>query len=308
MILYEAYHHCTLCPHECGANRNNGEIGVCGASAQQHIASICIHRGEEPAISGKNGICNVFFSYCNLSCVYCQNHQISRHISPLEEIMTTEAVVKQIIAFLDKGIRAVGFVSPSHMAIQVIDIIEQLWHLGYKPVTIWNSNAYDKVETLRMLEAYIDVYLPDFKYSDDGLALRYSKIKNYTQTAILAIKEMYYQKGNTLVLNNNGEIERGLIIRHLVLPHHTENSLNILDLIANELSPRIAISLMAQYYPPHDLTLPKELQGKLTKAAYQQVVDYAQELGINKGWIQEFESADFYQPDFHKSHPFEHNN
>lgn len=305
MNLYELYNHCTLCPHECGVNRNIGETGICGASAQQHIASICIHRGEEPVISGKNGVCNVFFSHCNLSCIYCQNHQISQQNAPIEVIMTTEAVVKNIIRFLDKGTHAVGFVSPSHMALQVIDIIVHLWNLGYKPVTIWNSNAYDKVETLRMLEPYIDVYLPDFKYSNDSLALKYSNIKNYTQTALQAIKEMYYQKGNTLVINNDEEIERGLIVRHLVLPHHTKNSLNVLKLIANELSPRIAVSLMAQYYPPNGLVLPKELQYKLTKSAYLEVVALAKELCINKGWIQEFDSADFYQPDFNRSHPFE---
>lgn len=305
MNLYDLYYHCTLCPHECGVNRNIGETGICGASAQQHIASVCIHRGEEPVISGKKGICNVFFSHCNLSCIYCQNHQISRQSAPIEEVMTTDAVVKNIIHFLDKGIHAVGFVSPSHMALQVIDIIKNLWSLGYKPVTVWNSNAYDKVETLRMLEPYIDVYLPDFKYSNDSLALQYSNIKNYTQTAIQAIKEMYYQKGNTHVINNKGEIERGLIIRHLVLPHQTENSLNVLKLIANELSPRIAVSLMTQYYPPHGLTLPKELQYKLTKSEYIKVVARAEELCINKGWIQEFDSADFYQPDFNRSHPFD---
>ncbi|MGQ9846984.1 MAG: 4Fe-4S cluster-binding domain-containing protein [Bacteroidales bacterium] len=305
MHLYELYNHCTICPHECGVNRNSGKIGICGASAKQHIASICIHRGEEPVISGKNGICNVFFSHCNLSCIYCQNHQISKQRAPIEEVMTTDAVVKNIIRLLDKGIHAVGFVSPSHMALQVIDIIENLWSLGYKPVTVWNSNAYEKVETLRMLEPYIDVFLPDFKYSDDSLALQYSNIKNYTQIALQAIKEMYYQKGNTLIINDKGEIERGLIIRHLVLPHHIENSLNVLELIANELSPRIAVSLMAQYYPPYGLKLPKELQHKLTKSAYLKVVSRAKELCINKGWIQEFGSADFYQPDFKRAHPFE---
>jgi putative pyruvate formate lyase activating enzyme len=303
--IYNLYNSCTLCPHECRVNRNKGQLGICKATAKQHIASICIHRGEEPAISGKLGICNVFFSHCNLSCIYCQNHQISRKNFPIETITNTKNVVNEIINILKKGIRAVGFVSPSHMVVQVIDIIENLWEKGYKPVTVWNSNAYDKVETLRLLEPYINVYLPDFKYSDDKLANNYSKIKNYTATALNAIKEMYYQKGNTVILNDNGEIESGLIIRHLVLPGHVENSLKVLELIATEISPRITISLMSQYYPPDGLELPVQIKRKLIESEYMQVVNYMNKLGLYKGWIQEFESADFYQPDFNKSHPFE---
>ncbi len=305
MIFYEAYNACNICPHECGVNRNKGEKGICGATSLQHISSICIHKGEEPVINGERGICNVFFSHCNLSCIYCQNHQISQHHSPIEEILTTEDVVNKILPLLKKGIRAVGFVSPSHMAIQVIDIIEHLWHLGYKPVTVWNSNAYDKVETLRMLEPYIDVYLPDFKYSNDTIAFNMSGIKNYVATALAAIKEMYYQKGNTLQLNSKNEIERGLIIRHLVLPNHIENSLNVLDIIEQEISPRVALSLMSQYYPPENLTLPHEISRKIKFSEYNNVIQYMHELGMNKGWIQDFESTDFYKPNFNKEHPFE---
>jgi len=294
-----------MCPHLCGVNRLAGETGICGATAQQHISSICIHKGEEPIISGEKGICNVFFSLCNLACVYCQNFQISRQKNPLEQILTTSEVVRQIISILQEGVRLVGFVSPSHMAVQVIDIIENLWEKGYKPVTVWNSNAYDNVETLKLLEPYIDVYLPDFKYSDDTLAQKYSHIKNYSPVAIKAIKEMYYQKGNTLRINDAGEIEKGLIVRHLVLPNHTENSLHALELLAEEISPRMAVSLMAQYYPPEGLTLPHTLQQKLKANEYQKVVDKMNELGFTKGWIQEFESNGFYRPDFNQRHPFE---
>ncbi|GAB4453843.1 MAG: radical SAM protein [Bacteroidales bacterium] len=305
MIYYDAYNACNICPHECGVNRNNGEKGICGATSLQHISSICIHKGEEPVINGERGICNVFFSHCNLSCIFCQNHQISQHESPIEELLTTEDVVKRIIPFIENGIRAVGFVSPSHLAIQVIDIIEYLWHLGYKPVTVWNSNSYDKVETLRMLEPYIDVYLPDFKYSNDTIAFNMSGIKNYVATALAAIKEMYYQKGNSLQLNSKNEIERGLIIRHLVLPNHIENSLNVLDIIGQEISPRVALSLMSQYYPPENLTLPYEISRKIKFSEYNNVIQYMHELGMNKGWIQDFESTDFYKPNFNKEHPFE---
>lgn len=305
MNLYEAYESCSLCPHECGVNRNKGERGICGASSLQHISSICIHKGEEPVVNGEKGICNVFFSHCNLSCIFCQNHQISQHESPIEDLLTTKNVVKKIIPFLEKGIRTVGFVSPSHMALQVIDIIENLWHLGYKPITVLNSNAYDKPETLRMLESYIDVYLPDFKYSNNDLAFRLSGIKNYVAIAMAAIKEMYFQKGNTLHLNSKNEVERGLIIRHLVLPNHIENSFGVLDIIEQEISPRVTISLMSQYYPPENLSLPHEINRKLKKSEYDKVILYMQEHGMTKGWIQTVESSDFYKPDFNQQHPFE---
>lgn len=302
---YHAYNSCVLCPHECGVNRNEGESGTCGAGSGQHISSVCVHKGEEPAISGEKGICNVFFSHCNLACIYCQNHQISCAKNPIETIISTEEVVNQIIEILDDGIRAVGFVSPSHMVLQVIDIIENLHREGYHPVTVWNSNAYDKPETLRMLESYIDIYLPDFKYADDELAKQYSGIDHYSSIAIKAVKEMYYQKGNTLLYDEHGQLERGLVIRHLVLPNHTENSISVMNLIAEEISFRVAVSLMSQYYPPADLQLPYKLTRNLKKEEYETVVEHMQELGITKGWIQEFESQDFYRPDFNQEHPFE---
>ncbi len=300
------YNNCNLCPHECGVNRNAGELGICRATSNQHIASVCIHRGEEPVISGKKGICNVFFSRCNLACVFCQNHQISSRVRPIEEVTTTETVVNKITNILDMGIRAVGFVSPSHMVVQTIEIIESLWQKEYKPVVVWNSNGYDKVETLRMLDPYVDVYLPDFKYADETLAMIYSNAPYYPEIALKAIKEMYYQKGNTLLLNEDGEIEKGLIIRHLVLPGKVKNSFKVLELIANEISTGVAISLMSQYYPPEVSWLLHELQRTIKKEEYEQVVDKMNELGFTKGWIQDYESNTFYRPDFkNKTHPFE---
>lgn len=302
---YDAYNSCILCPHKCGINRNDGELGLCGASSKQHISSICIHQGEEPAISGEKGICNVFFSHCNLACIYCQNHQISRRNNPIETIISTEEVVSQIIKILDRGIRAVGFVSPSHMVLQVMDIIESLHREGYHPVTVWNSNAYDKPETLRMMESYIDIYLPDFKYADDNLAKQYSGIEQYSSIALKAIKEMYYQKGNTLLYDENSQLERGLVIRHLVLPNHIVNSIAVMNMIAEEISPRVAVSLMSQYYPPLDLQLPYALSRNLKKEEYETVIEHMQKLSITKGWVQEFESQDFYRPEFNQNHPFE---
>lgn len=307
MINYNLYDSCKLCPHSCGVNRNTGVLGYCKTSSKQHISSICIHRGEEPIISGKDGICNIFFSHCNMQCIFCQNHQISRNTNSYEKILSTTEVVNEITAFLNKGIKRLGFVSPSHMVLQVIDIIEQLWYRDYKPITVWNSNAYDNVETLRILEPYIDVYLPDFKYSDNRLAKEFSGCNNYFEIALAAIKEMYYQKGNVIHLDNNNEIEKGLIIRHLVLPNHVENSLGVLETIANEISPRVYISLMSQYYPPAELNLPIKINRYLNKEEYITVVEYMEYLGLTNGWIQEFESQNYYRPDFYQLHPFENN-
>lgn len=302
----QLYDSCNLCPHECGVNRNTGELGICRATARQHIASICIHRGEEPIISGKKGICNVFFSRCNLRCLYCQNHQISSYVRPIEKVCSTTEVVKQIASILDTGINMLGFVSPSHMVVQTIEIIEELRKLGYNPTTVWNSNAYDKVESLKLLEPYIDVYLPDFKYADETIAMIYSNAPYYPDIALKAIKEMYYQKGNSLIINEtDGTVESGLIVRHLVLPNHVENSIQVLKLIADEISNRIAISLMSQYYPPDGLSLPHKLQRKISSTEYEKVVNTLHELGFDKGWVQEYESYEFYRPDFKKSHPFE---
>ncbi len=305
MFDYSLYESCYLCPHQCGVNRLSNETGVCGTTFRQHIASVCIHKGEEPVVSGKNGICNVFFSHCNLHCIYCQNYQISQQTNPIEQVLTTEEVVHQIITILNQGIHSVGFVSPTHVAIQVIDIIEQLWEKGYKPVIVWNSNGYECVETLKIITPYIDVFLPDFKYGLDDVALALSGIKNYSSIAMAAIKEMYYQKGNALHINDADELEQGLIVRHLVLPNHVENSLKALELLADEISPRISVSLMAQYYPPEQINLPETLRRKLYADEYQTVVDRMNALGFMKGWIQEFESSNVYRPDFSQTHPFE---
>lgn len=296
---------CTLCPRECGVNRLSGEKGYCGAGPGFHISSICVHKGEEPALSGTNGICNVFFSHCNLSCIYCQNHQISCRGEVLEEILDLKEVVERIENCLNQKIHAVGFVSPSHMVPQVKMIISALREKGLNPFFIWNSNAYDKPEILRSLESYIDVFLPDFKYMDCEDAKNFSDAENYPEIALAAIKEMYYQKGSKLFLNEDGLAERGLIIRHLVLPGRADASIKLLKTIAEEISTKVTISLMAQYYPTEKVMNHPILNQQVTKEEYLKVTDAMYELGFTNGWIQEHESAIHYRPDFEKEHPFE---
>jgi putative pyruvate formate lyase activating enzyme len=299
-------HDCDICPRECHADRFSEDLGYCESDTLFHISSICIHRGEEPAISGEKGICNIFFSHCNLQCVYCQNYQISDNRTSRESTaMELDEVIRQVTAILDTGISKVGFVSPSHFIPQMKIMIRIIESLGYKPVWVFNTNGYDKPEMLRSLEGMIDVYLPDFKYIDRALAAEYSDAPDYPEVALRALKEMYRQKGSMLLLDNEDTAESGMIIRHLVLPRHPVNSLKVLASVAEELSPDLHISLMSQYYPTPGVSCHPRLNTKVSPEEYNSIVSEMNRLGIYNGWIQEVSSAAHYRPDFKKEHPFE---
>ena len=297
---------CTLCPRECRINRFEGGSGYCGTDAGMNIASVCIHRGEEPVISGEGGICNIFFAGCNLHCLYCQNHEISQGGTIISTKGTElEEVLDQIVKMLSKGIAAVGFVSPSHVVPQVKAIIRGLNSRGYKPVTVYNTNGYDKQETIRSLSGMIDVYLPDWKYVTKEIATSYSDASDYSEIALKAIKEMYYQKGSTVAIDENGRAENGLLIRHLVLPGHAEESKKVLRSIAEELSPGVHLSLMSQYHPTALVKNHQILNRPLYKAEYESVVETMESLGFRNGWVQDMDSTMNYRPDFSKENPFE---
>lgn len=304
-MLSDRLKYCTLCPRNCGVDRTKGEKGYCGLDDKIYISSICIHKGEEPPVSGPHGICNVFFAHCNLQCVYCQNHQISDNKFAADRYeMTLETAVNKITAILDKGIPALGFVSPSHQIPQMLSIIEELRKRSYEPVIVYNSNGYDKVETLKELEGIVDVYLPDFKYSDPVLSKELSDAPDYPDTALKAIKEMYRQKGSLLITNDSGYAESGLIIRHLILPGEVDNSLAVLKTVAEDISPKINISLMSQYWAPKKFDR-EALNDKIKEADYLCVIEEMNRLGLDNGWVQEFDSHNNYRPDFNKIHPFE---
>ncbi len=302
---YNAYEKCTLCPHECGADRYSKNNGFCNTGASYSVASVCRHTGEEPVISGKNGICNIFFSHCNMQCVYCQNYQISCNKSSIVVQNQEQDVIDKICNLLDSGCHALGFVSPSHCVIQMLDMIKKLHQRKYFPVIIYNTNGYDKTSTLKSLYSLIDVYLPDFKYADDVLAYKYSKVKNYTQTAIHAISEMINQTGVVLQINNKGEASKGVIIRHLVLPGYIENSLNVLRLIAENFGNKVHVSLMSQYYPTIHVKNDCNLNRTLTDKEYDRVVDKLYKLGFENGWVQDISSSNHYVPDFRRANPFD---
>ncbi len=298
-------HDCDLCPRECHADRFSEKLGYCKSDVSFNISSICIHKGEEPAISGETGICNIFFTHCNLQCIYCQNYQISdNRISGKSTVRQLDEVVRQITKILDTGINRVGFVSPSHFIPQIKIIIRCIQSLGYDPVWVYNTNGYDKPETLQSLEGMIDVYLPDFKYMEADLADEYSDAPEYPQVAALALKEMFRQKGATLHIGKDGTAESGIIIRHLVLPGHAENSLKVINFIAEELSSNIHISLMSQYYPTPRVSHYPRLNTTVSPEEYSLIVSEMSRLGMYNGWIQELSSATNYQPDFENDHPF----
>ncbi|HLN21279.1 MAG TPA: radical SAM protein [Bacteroidales bacterium] len=296
---------CTLCPRNCNVNRTDGGSGYCGMDSGLNIASVCVHRGEEPVIGGDDGICNIFFAGCNLRCVYCQNHEISQPCSAVFSLNDIDDVLAKVCSILDTGINSVGFVSPSHMIPQMKMIISGLHEKGYIPVIVYNTNSYDRVETIKSLDGIVDVYLPDFKYADADLSFRLSGASDYPEVAMKALKEMYYQMGSTLHTDINGKAVRGLLIRHLVLPGLAEESKKVLSAIASELSTGVNISLMSQYHPMHEAKMFPSLDRSLNKQEYDDVLNHMQELGFRNGWVQDPDSFRNYLPDFTKEHPFE---
>ncbi|HOY32742.1 MAG TPA: 4Fe-4S cluster-binding domain-containing protein [Bacteroidales bacterium] len=305
-ISFKSLAKCLLCPRNCGVDRFAGSSGYCHSDYHYNISAVVAHHGEEPVISGKHGICNIFFSHCNLQCVYCQNFQISQNASAHQPAYRdVEKILADIQHHLNSGCRAIGFVSPSHQIPQMASIIRAFEHHQPRPVFVYNSNGYDKVETLRKLEGLIDIYLPDLKYMDAGLALTYSDAKDYPEVAQKGLKEMFRQKGAALHYLDTGQAESGIIIRHLVLPGHIQNSLDVLHFIAEELSPKIHVSLMSQYYPVYKATENDTINRSLSRKEYDTVVNEAEKLGLTRGWIQELSSHDHYRPDFRNTHPFE---
>jgi len=241
-----------------------------------------------------------------MRCIYCQNHEISHACRPsVSGFHELNNVLEQVAGILSQGIRSVGFVSPSHLAPQAKLIIKSLRSRGLNPTIIYNTNGYDKADVIRSMSDLVDVYLPDLKYVTPELARDYSGAFNYPGVALKALKEMYYQKGSYLAVDEEGRAESGLVIRHLVLPGHAAESIKVLETIASEISTGVHISLMSQYHPKWKAAENSPLDRTLYRSEYDEVVESMQRLGFRNGWIQELDSSGNYLPDFNDENPFE---
>ena len=298
---------CNICPRRCGANRTSGEIGSCNAGNLIAVASVCAHRGEEPAISGTKGSGAIFFGNCNLRCVYCQNFQISQDPAGQRhhEITSSRLANKMLHVQNDLGCHNLNLVSPSHYVPQIMRALLEAIRHGFRLPIVYNTNAYDEVATLQELDGVIDIYLPDLKYSSNSIALQLSDVAHYVPTSRAAIKEMYRQVGN-LQLDEEGIAVKGLIIRHLILPNDFAGSEESLKWIAHELSPLVTVSIMSQYIPRHKAIGMPSLARSINAAEHRRVVNILDVLGIENGWMQDASSQEFYLPDFNaEGHPFE---
>ena len=287
---------CTLCPHNCKVNRLEGKKGRCKCDNTLKIALASLHMFEEPCISGTNGSGTVFFTNCNLNCIYCQNYEISQGGKGKE--ITIQTLADIFIKQQEKGAHNINLVTPTMYVYQIIEAIKIARKNGLKIPIIYNSNGYENVETIKMLNGYIDVYLPDLKYYTNGLSKKYSNVDNYFEVATNAIKEMYSQVGNA-IFDDNGIIQKGVIIRHLVLPNHIQNTKNILKWINENMPKDIYVSVMAQYFPTYKAKNDSLINRKLNKKEYKEVFNYLYSLDLQNGYIQELGShEEEYVPDF----------
>ena len=294
---------CTICPKDCGNDRLAGEIAACYSGRLPIVSSYTAHFGEEPCLSGTHGAGNIFFGNCNLRCVYCQNYQISQTWKEQKKNeVTHERLAEMMLELQARGCHNIGFVSPTHFAPQMARAILIAAENGLRLPIVYNTNAYDSVEVLRLLDGIVDVFLPDLKYADADAGLQYSKIRDYPLHARAAIKEMHRQMGSELVFDETGLLKRGLLIRLLVLPNDIAGLEENLRWVRDELGPRTAISLMAQYYATNQAaTDPRYilLSRRISESEWFEAVSLLETLGIEEGFMQEYEAASFYyRPNF----------
>ena len=287
---------CEICPHKCKVNRALGNRGRCRCNDKIKIALASIHNYEEPCISGKNGSGTIFFSNCNLKCIYCQNYEISQ-LDKGKEI-TIDHLAEIFINQQNKNVNNINLVTPTMYVPQIIEAIKIARNNGLKIPIIYNSNGYENMETIKMLDGYIDVYLPDLKYYSNEIAKKYSKIDNYFSNAVNAIKEMQKQVGNP-IFNEDGIIQKGVIIRHLILPNHILNTKKILKYIKENFDENTYISVMAQYFPTYKAKDDDKINRKISKKEYKEVEEYLYLLNLKNGYIQELgEHEEEYVPNF----------
>ena len=278
-LLKEKLSRCDLCPHECGVNRLQGEKGFCRVLDKPVISSYGPHFGEERPLVGYGGSGTIFLTYCNMACVYCQNWEIS-HLGSGEET-TVEELARMMLSLQARGCHNINFVTPTHQIAFIVEAVLLAAEKGLHLPLVYNCGGYEKVETLQILEGIIDIYMPDFKYWDEKIALKLSKVPRYPQVAQAALKEMHRQVGD-LELDEEFLARRGLIIRHLVLPGGLAGTREILHWIAKELSPNTYVNIMDQYYPCGDAWKYPPLDRRITREEYEEALRAAQEAGLKR--------------------------
>ncbi len=274
---YEMLSPCRLCPRACGVDRLSGERGFCEAPAEAYVSSHNTHRGEEPPLSGHNGSGTIFFTYCNLHCVFCQNYPIS-HLGH-GEMTSTGELAEMMLALQGRECHNINFVTPTHYVHEILAALVQAREKGLKLPLVYNSSGYDSVESLRLLDGVVDIYLPDMKYSDSRVALQLSQAPDYIRVNQEAIKQMHRQVGE-LQVDDQGIATRGLIIRHLVLPGGLAGSDNILEFIAKEISRNTHVSLMSQFFPAYRASEFAELNKRVEREVFEKALDKMKELGL----------------------------
>lgn len=294
---------CTVCPRDCLNNRLNDELAACYSGRRPIVSSYTPHFGEEPALVGTLGAGNIFFGNCNLRCVYCQNYQISQtHKQQIKNEVSHERLAEMMLELQSQGCHNINFVSPTHFAPQMARAVLLAAEQGLQLPIVYNTNAYDAVTVLQFLHGIVDIYLPDLKYAEDEAGYFYSKVRGYKEYSRLAIAEMFRQTGDELVFNENGVLQRGLIIRLLVLPNDIAGIRESIEWIRDSLSPRVAISLMAQYYPTNQAASNQRnilLSRRISESEWLRAVNVLEEMEIDNGWMQEFDGAAYYyRPDF----------
>lgn len=299
--LMEMLRVCRICPRDCDVNRLNNEAAACYSGLLPIVSTYTAHFGEEPALVGTRGAGNVFLGLCNLRCVYCQNHQISQTFKEQRKNEVSFDRLAEIFLELQRqGCHNINWVSPTHFVPQLVKSLLIAAQHGLRLPVVYNTNAYDSVEVLKLLDGIVDVYLPDLKYSDDEAGREYSKVTEYVRHSREAIGEMHRQMGDRLEYDE-GLLNRGLIIRLLVLPNDIAGVYESLRWIRRDLSPRVAVSLMAQYFPTNKVGLDRYplISRKIRWSEWLTAIEQMETLGMEEGWMQDFDSAsEYYRPDF----------
>jgi putative pyruvate formate lyase activating enzyme len=297
---------CTSCPRNCNVNRINDEFGICTSGHLPIVSSYTPHFGEEPVLSGTKGAGNIFFGNCNLKCIYCQNFEISQNpkVEKLHQV-NHERLADIMIELQGKDCHNIGLVSPTHFSATILKSIFIAAQKELSIPIIYNTNGYDSVEMLKLYDGVVDIYLPDFKYGNSEYAKTYSLVDNYFEKTKEAIKEMYRQVGDELVYAGD-VVLRGLIIRHLILPNDLSDTEKVFKFIAEELSPKVHISLMSQYYPTNKAYKDILIDRAVRNSEYEKAILLLEKYGLHNGWVQEMESTETYRPNFNenRANPF----